>query len=95
MNEINIILQALQFLLAQHTNDVDPDKAVTAQRHLGNVKSIPLIHMAPPEPARPAGIEVASEPAAKSAANEAEKAPAKPAEPAAKTPAAAAPAPAK
>jgi hypothetical protein len=40
MKELNLILEALQFLLGQHTNDVDPATAFVAQRHLGNVRSL-------------------------------------------------------
>jgi hypothetical protein len=47
MNELQIVLEALQFLLGQHTNDVDPVKADTASRHLLNVKGVAEKALAP------------------------------------------------
>lgn len=51
MNELQIILEALQFLLGQKTNEVDPAVAHIAVRHLGNVKSLASKVLAPVEAA--------------------------------------------
>jgi hypothetical protein len=49
MNEFKIIVEALQFLLGQHVNEIDPVAANAASRHLGNVKSLAAKALAPVE----------------------------------------------
>jgi hypothetical protein len=52
MNELQIILNAIEFLLGQHTNDVDPVKAGVATGHLGRVKDLAKQVLAPAQPAQ-------------------------------------------
>jgi hypothetical protein len=84
MNELKMILNALQFLLGQHVNDVDPTNAYSAQRHLGNLKTLAasvtpsLFEEEPAAPAEPA----AAAPAALASAPEKPTEPAEAAKPA-------------